>query len=442
MAHPAARHVDHVISYLDRVNIGFAATRMNADLGLSTAAYGLGAGLFFIGYVLFEVPSNVILHRVGARAWLARIMVTWGLISGAMAFVHSEAWFYVVRVLLGIAEAGFVPGVVYFLTLWFPSAIRARMVALFIIAIPVAVVLGAPLSALLIEHGHGVLGLDGWRFMFLVEALPAVLVGVIAFFALPNRISDAKWLTPLERSSLSGVLEDEGAAAAEHGASGVLGALRDWRIYAVAGIGFSVNMGGYALSFFLPQVIEGLGVQFGTRFSLGEVAALTAIPYACAAIALWLVGRSSDRRQERHWHAAIPLLVGALAVAVALYLPSTLAIMAAISIAAAGSYCVLPVFWQLPPRFLTGAAAAAGMAVAGGLANVAGFVAPYMTGGLQNATGSYRPAMFVVAGIMIVGAVIALLLRRRPEFRRVPASQVAASDDKAPTSDIHPHPHH
>jgi MFS family permease len=410
----------YVISYLDRVNIGFAAATMNTDLGLSSAAYGLGAGLFFVGYVAFEVPSNVILHRVGARIWLARIMVTWGLISGAMAFVHSEGAFYVVRVLLGIAEAGFVPGVVYLLTLWFPAQVRARMVALFLIAIPVAVVLGAPLSALLIEQGHGVWGLEGWRFMFVAEAVPAVVVGVLVFFVLPSRPKDVSWLSERERDILQSTLDAEAGAAAEHGPSDVWSALKDWRIYAVSFIGLSVNMGGYALSFFLPQVIASLATQFGQTFSIWDTALLTAIPFAAAALALWLVGRSSDRRQERHYHAAVPLIVGAIAASVALYLPSTTLVMIAISIAAAGSYAVLPVFWQLPPRFLTGAAAAAGIGLAGGLANVAGFVAPYMTGGLYGATGSYQPAMFVVAAVMVLGAVVALALRRRPEFARAP----------------------
>ncbi len=410
----------YVISYLDRVNIGFAAATMNADLGISTAAYGLGAGLFFVGYVLVEVPSTGILHRVGARIWLARIMVTWGLISGAMGFVQSEFGFYLVRVLLGIAEAGFVPGVIYLLTLWFPAQVRARMVALFLIAIPFAVVLGAPLSALLIEHGHGLWGLEGWRFMFVAEAAPAVVVGVLVFFVLPSRPTDVRWLTEQERGALQAALDGEADAASAHGPSDVLSALKDWRIYAVSFIGFAVNMGGYALSYFLPQVIASLAVQFDQDFSIWDTALLTAIPFAAAALGLWLVGRSSDRHQERHFHAAVPLIAGAVAVSVALYLPNTTLVMIAISIAAAGSYSVLPVFWQLPPRFLTGAAAAAGIGVAGGLANVAGFVAPYMTGGLQTATGSYKPAMFVVAGVMVLGAVVALLLRRRPEFAGPP----------------------
>lgn len=410
----------YVISYLDRVNIGFAAVTMNSDLGLSTASYGLGAGLFFVGYVVFEVPSNVILHRVGASLWLARIMITWGLISGAMVFVQNEWQFYLVRVLLGIAEAGFVPGVIYLLTLWFPARVRARMVALFIISIPFAVVIGAPLSALLIDHGHGPWGLEGWRFLFVAEAIPALIVGVVVFFALPDSPKGVNWLTVAERAALHETLGGETDAASEHGPSDVFAALKDWRIYAVSFIGFSVNMGGYALSFFLPQVIASLAIQFNQKFSIWDTALLTAIPFATAVVTLWLVGRSSDRHQERHFHAAVPLFVGAVAVSVALYLPNTTLVMIAISIAAAGSYSVLPVFWQLPPRFLTGAAAAAGIGVAGGLANVAGFVAPYMTGAFETATGSYKPAMLVVGAVMVAGAVTALALRKRPEFANAP----------------------
>ncbi|SFJ45152.1 Sugar phosphate permease [Amycolatopsis sacchari] len=415
--------VMYVISYVDRVNVGFAAQTMNPDLGLSTAAYGLGAGLFFIGYVLFEVPSNVVLHRVGARRWLARIMVSWGVVSGAMAFVGDETQFYVVRVLLGLAEAGFVPGVVYLLTTWFPAPVRARMIARFIVAIPFAVVLGAPVSALLISHGDGFLGLAGWRTMFLVEALPAVVVGVVAYFALPSTPERASWLTAGEREALVAALRAEEGGVGEHGRSTVLAALRDWRIYVVSLIGFASNIGGYALSFFLPQVIAELSRRFGNQVTLGRTALLTAIPYAVAAVALLLVARSSDRRQERHFHAAVPLVAGAVAVAGALYLPSTALVLVAISVAAAGSYSVLPVFWQLPPRFLTGAAVAAGMGVAGGLANVAGFLAPYVTGALHDATGSYRTGMFVVAAVMLAGAVAALALRKRPEFRNQPVAK-------------------
>ncbi len=406
----------YLINYIDRVNIGFAAESMNIDLGLSTAAYGLGAGLFFAGYVLFEVPSNIILHKVGARIWLARIMITWGIISASMSFVHSETGFYVVRVLLGISEAGFVPGVIYLLSIWFPSQVRARMVALFIIAIPFAVVIGAPLSALILEHGDGLFGLPGWRVMFFVEAVPAVLVGIYALMYLPSHPNNATWLTAEEKNSLESALDKEHKNSLKHGPSATLAALKDWRVYAIAMIGFSVNMGGYALSFFLPQVIASFSREMGIEFSLLQIALLTAIPFSAAVIALWFVGKSSDRHDERLLHSAVPLLVGAGAISIALYLPGTTAKMISISIAAAGSYCVLPVFWQLPTKFLTGSAAAAGIGLIGGLANIAGFIAPYMTGVIQTNTGSYKPAMFVVAGVMVVGACVALALRFRPEL--------------------------
>jgi len=406
----------YLINYIDRVNIGFAAASMNVDLGLSTAAYGLGAGLFFAGYVLFEVPSNIILHKVGARIWLARIMITWGIISASMSFVHSETGFYIVRVLLGIAEAGFVPGVIYLLSIWFPNKVRARMVALFIIAIPFSVVIGAPISALILEYGNGLFGLPGWRVMFFIEALPAVLIGLYALVYLPSHPDKAPWLTLEERTCLVAALNKEQNNALKHGSSDAFAALKDWRVYAIGAIAFSVNMGGYALSFFLPQVIDSFSRDTGVEFSLIQIALLTAIPFSAAVVAVWFVGKSSDRHNERLLHAAIPLLIGAFAIAIALYLPGTTYKMIAISIAAAGSYCVIPIFWQLPTKFLTGGAAAAGIGLIGGLANIAGFIAPYITGVIQTNTGSYKPAMFVVAAVMIIGACVALALRLRPEL--------------------------
>lgn len=411
--------VMYLVNYIDRVNIGFAAASMNADLGLSTAAFGLGAGLFFAGYVFFEVPSNVLLHKLGARLWLSRIMVTWGLASASMSLVTSPAGFYFVRILLGIAEAGFVPGVIYYLHTWFPAKYRARMVALFIIAIPFAVVIGAPLSAVLIQYGDGFWGLAGWRVMFIAEAIPAVLVGLLAFFYLPSTPAAVGWLDDSERRALQDALSSEAKDAQARGTSETFAALADWRVYAISTIGFAVNMGGYALSFFLPQVIASFAREAGTEFSLIETAWLTAIPFSLAVIALWFVGRSSDHHNERLYHCAVPLMIGGIAIAVALYLPSTTAKMAAISVAAAGSYCVLPVFWQLPAKFLTGSGAAAAIGLIGALANVAGFAAPYMTGALQTATGSYKPAMFLVASVMFVGAFVALWLRKRPELSGV-----------------------
>jgi len=419
----------YIISYLDRVNVGFAAVSMNADLGFTATVYGIGAGLFFVGYVLLEVPSNLILNRVGARKWLARIMVTWGLIATLMSAIQDETTFYLVRLLLGISEAGFVPGVILYITLWFPKEIRGRVVALFLIGIPFAVVVGAPLSAALIELGHGFAGLEGWRFMFIAQGIPAVLLGIVVYFVLPDSPRSVTWLTADEKNAMQGALDAEQDVAASHGVRTVLAALRDWRVYAVAMFGFSANIGGYALSFFLPQVINGLAEQFGNTFSIMDTALLTAIPYSCAAIAIWLNGRHSDKTGDRTMHIAVPLLLGGISVGVALYLPSTAAVLVAISIAAAGSYAIIPIFWQLPPRFLTGTAAAAGMGVIASLANVAGFVAPYMTGALKDATGDFKAGMWVVGGVMLLGALVATLLGRRSEFRALPPLAVTSAPD-------------
>jgi ACS family tartrate transporter-like MFS transporter len=432
----------YILSYLDRVNVGFAAVEMNADLGLSATEFGIGAGLFFVGYIALEVPSNLILHRVGARVWIARIMITWGMLAAAMGFIQGEWSYYGVRLLLGVAEAGFVPGIILYTTLWFPRKARARIVALFLMAIPFAVVLGAPVSALMIEHGHGLLGLDGWRFMFIAQGVPAVVLGGLTYFLMPSVPERVNWLASDEKDALRTELDGERVDALTHGFASIRTSLLDWRVYTIALFGFCANMGGYSLSFFLPQVIEGFGAQFGTEFSLFQVGLITAIPFACAAIALWLNGHHSDKTGERTRHIALPLLLGAIAVAVALYLPSPLTVIIAISVAAAGSYAIIPIFWQLPSRFLTGAAAAAGMGLIAGLANVAGFIAPYMTGALKDATGDYRLGMLVVAAVMLVGAVVAWRLGRRPEFqphypppanradeRAIPVDQVSLPPD-------------
>src|SRR3954453_10876940 len=246
----------YLVNYLDRVNVGFAALTMNADLGLSAAAYGLGAGLFFIGYFFFEVPSNVILHRVGARLWIARIMITWGVVASATAFVQGEISFYVVRFLLGIAEAGFFPGIILYLTYWFPRAQRAKVVALFFLAVPLSSVLGAPISTLLIQNGDGLLGFDaGWRFMFFVEGIPALLMGVLVLVLLPDRPTRARWLSGAEQQALERRIADEDAAQVPQG-TGLLAGLRDRRVVALSVIYFGVVFGLYVLAFFLPQVVS------------------------------------------------------------------------------------------------------------------------------------------------------------------------------------------
>jgi ACS family tartrate transporter-like MFS transporter len=405
----------YLVNYLDRVNVGFAALTMNADLGLSSAAYGLGAGLFFIGYFVFEVPSNVILHRVGARLWIARIMITWGLVACATAFVQSEVGFYVVRVLLGIAEAGFFPGVLLYLTYWFPRAERARIVALTFLAVPLASVIGSPLSTVLIQHGEGLLGFDaGWRFMFFIEGIPALLLGVAVLFLLPSRPGSARWLTAAEATALEQQLagEDEREVGRE---VPTRAALTDLRVLALGVVYFGIVFGLYVLAFFLPQVITGFQDQFGTTFSLVEIGLVTAVPYAFAAVAMVLWARHSDRTGERAWHVASAAFVGAIAIAAALYMSSPLLVMLCITVCAIGVYAAIPVFWQLPTRMLSGVGAAAGIALINSFGNLSGFLGPYLTGWLQDLTGSFRSGLWIVAVLMVLAGVIALRYRAEPE---------------------------
>jgi ACS family tartrate transporter-like MFS transporter len=403
----------YLLNYLDRVNVGFAALRMNPDLGLSAAAYGLGAGLFFVGYFFFEVPSNVILHRVGARLWIARIMVTWGIIASATAFVTDEIGFYAVRFLLGVAEAGFFPGIILYLTYWFPRAQRARVVALFFLAVPLSTVLGAPISTLLIENGDGVLGFEqGWRFMFFAEGIPAVLAGFLVLVLLPDRPTRARWLTRDQAHALEAVIAAEDTAQVPE-TTGLRDALRDGRVMALSVVYFGVVFGLYVLAFFLPQVVSDLQEQFGVRFSLVQIGLITAVPYVVASVVMVLNARHSDATGERAWHVAGPAFVGATGVAVALFLDSPYLVIAAMCVCAAGVFAAIPVIWQIPPAFLTGVGAAAGIALINSFGNLSGFVGPYLTGWLQGITGDFRAGMFVVAGFMVLSGVVVLVVARK-----------------------------
>ncbi len=405
----------YLLNYLDRVNVGFAALTMNADLGISSAAYGLGAGLFFVGYFFFEVPSNVILHKVGARIWIARIMVTWGIVASATAFIQGEVSFYIVRVLLGIAEAGFFPGIILYLTYWFPRKQRAKIVALFFLAVPLSSVIGSPVSALLIQNGEGVLGFDaGWRFMFFAEGVPSILLGVAVFFLLPNRPKDAKWLTPVQRTSLQSAIDAEDTREVGKEVS-TRSALTDPRVLALSAVYFGIIFGLYVLAFFLPQVIKGFQQQFQTTYTVVEIGLITAVPYAVAAVAMVLWARHSDRTGERAGHVAIAAFVGSVSIAVALYLGSPLLVMIAVTLCAIGVFTAIPVFWQLPNAFLTGVGAAAGIGLINSFGNLSGFVGPYLTGWLQGLTGSFRAGMWAVAFFMAMAGFIALSFRRKEQ---------------------------
>ncbi len=401
----------YLLNYVDRVNVGFAALTMNADIGLSAAAYGLGAGLFFIGYFFFEVPSNIVLHRVGARLWIARIMVTWGVVASATAFVQGEVSFYVVRVLLGIAEAGFFPGIILYLTYWFPRVDRARIVALFFLAVPLSSVIGGPVSTLLIQNGDGVLGFEaGWRFMFFVEGIPTILLGIAVLFLMPDRPHRARWLSREQAAALEDTIAAEDAREVP-GEVGIRAALANPKVVALSLVYFGVVFGLYVLAFFLPTIIKGFQQQFGTSFSLVQTGLVTAIPYAVASVTMVLWARHSDRTGERALHVAIPAFVGAAGIAVALYMSSPLLVMVCVTVCAIGVFAAIPPFWSMPNAFLSGVGAAAGIGLINSFGNLSGFAGPYVTGLLRDLTGNAKAGLWVVAAMMVMSGLIALRFR-------------------------------
>lgn len=387
----------YVFSYLDRVNVGFAKLQMSDDLGLSEAAYGLGAGLFFIGYFLFEVPSNLMLQRIGARTWIARIMITWGLVSAAFALVTNETMFYVLRFLLGAAEAGFYPGVILYCTYWFPSHRRARVIAMFMSAIPVAGIFGNPLSGWIMDTFDGVSGWHGWQWMFLLEAIPALLIGVATVFYLDNNVRSAKWLTEEEKDVVEAAIARD-TAHQKHGR--VWDGFRDPKVWLMCLIYFCFVMGQYALTFWMPTFVKSTGID--DTLTIGV---LSAIPFVAALIAMNLFGRSADKHRERRWHLVVPSLMGTVGFSMAASVSgSTVLSLIALSFAAAGVLTCAPLFWSLPTAFLGGTAAAAGLALINSVGNLAGFVSPYMIGGLKDATGSTSIPMYVLALSLVIGA--------------------------------------
>ncbi|MHB9757696.1 MFS transporter [Streptomyces sp. BYX5S] len=396
----------YVVSYLDRVNVGFAKLQMSSDLGFSEAAYGLGAGLFFIGYFFFEVPSNLLMQKVGARTWIARIMISWGVVSAAFAFVDSEATFYVLRFLLGAAEAGFYPGVILYCTYWFPSQRRARVIAMFMSAIPVAGIFGNPLSGWIMDVFDDTAGWNGWQWLFVVEAVPAVVIGVICLFYLDNGVRDATWLTDEEKSVVERALEADSAHHTVHGRA--LDAFRNAKVWLMCLIYFCFVMGQYALTFWMPTFVESTGVEGGLA-----IGALSAVPYLAALVAMNLFGFSADKRRERRWHLVIPSLMGAVGFSMAAsFTGSTALALIALSIAAAGVLTCAPLFWSLPTAFLGGTAAAAGLAAINSVGNLAGFVSPYMIGALKDATGSTAIPMYVLALALVIGAAAVLTTKK------------------------------
>ncbi|SDG63176.1 MFS transporter [Pseudonocardia oroxyli] len=401
----------YFVNYLDRVNIGFAGPNgMNDELGLSATMFGVAAGVFFIGYLLLEVPSNLLLHRFGARRWIARILVTWGIVATIMAFTPNATVLIVLRFLLGVAEAGFFPGIILYLTYWFPAGQRARMTAWFMTAVPISTALGAVVSSLIIEHGHGLWGLSGWRVMFLVEGIPAILLAVVVWFALTDRPAAARWMPADERDALERAVAAEGAQVSEEGPKSVLGALKSPRVLALSWVYFGIVYGLYALGFFLPTIVKNFAVQYGTRFTTVQQGLITAIPYAVGLVAMILWTRRAANPTIR---VAVPALVGGLSIPVALYMANPWLAVVAVTVCGGGVLAALPGFWSLPTAYLTGAAAAAGIGLINSLGNLSGFVAPYVTGALSDATGSNRTGLWVVGVVMVSAAVVTWALRAR-----------------------------
>jgi MFS family permease len=401
----------YFVNYLDRVNIGFAGPNgMNEELGLSATLFGVASGVFFIGYLMLEVPSNLMLHRFGARRWIARILLTWGIVATVIAFTPNATLLIFLRFLLGMAEAGFFPGIILYLTYWFPGEQRARMTAWFMTAVPISTALGAVISTLVIQHTNGLFGLSGWRVMFLLEGMPATLLAGIVWLLLTDRPAEARWMPEAERDALEEALEVERRETATVGPSSVWGALKSPRVLGLSWVYFGVVYGLYALGFFLPTIVKGFAAQYDTRYSTVEQGLVTAIPYVVGLVVMTVWTRRANTSTTR---VAVPVLIGGIAIPVALYLSDPWLAIVAMTICACGVLVALPNFWSLPTAYLTGAAAAAGIAMINSLGNLAGFVAPYVTGVLSDTTGSNRLGLWVVGICMVSSALVTWLLRLR-----------------------------
>lgn len=415
----------YIVAFIDRVNLGFAKLQMAGDLGYSDAVYGFGAGIFFIGYFLCEVPSNLILSKVGARVWIARIMMTWGVISAAFMFTPYMHWghlsqalrlsdaeltFYVLRFALGAAEAGFFPGVILYLTYWFPARRRASMVAVFMSAISLANVIGSPLSAGIMEYFDHLHGLAGWQWLFLVEGLPSVLIGFVVLLLLPNGPHDARWLKAEERDLIVGHLAEEHAQTAAHGGRhNLLGALRDGRLWALCLVYFCGNCALYAANFWMPTLIQEIGIN---KTDLLRVGLLSMIPWGLAGVSQILWARHSDKTGERRWHAALGMLLAMTGLIIlALVGHAAIASIVGLSCITVGIMSYNGAFWSLPTSFLSGTAAVGGIAVINSIGNLGGYIGPDLVGRIRTASGGdSQTAFWFLAGAALLAAVIVILL--------------------------------
>ncbi len=394
----------YLAAYLDRVNVGFAKLQMLNDLSFSNTVYGLGAGIFFLGYVIFEVPSNILMHKVGAKLWIARIMISWGLIGAMMAFVKTPTQFYILRFLLGVAEAGFIPGVLLYLTYWFPAAWRGRIIALFLAAIPISNIIGGPLSGWILSSMGETGGLRGWQWLFIIETVPSVLLGFVVLMYLDNRVDDARWLTEDEKKVIRKDIAFEAQQSAEH--TSVMDAMKSGRVWWLGIAYFCIASSIYVTSFWMPTLIKQLGINDPL-----QIGWLTTIPYVAAIIAMVTCNVSADRRHERRWHTAIPCFVTAIGLAVSA--TPGLAIVPAmfgLVLCGAGASTSQAAFWSLPSSFLTGAAAAAGIALVNSLGNIAGMASTSLVGWLTDLTGTPNSSLYLFSALAAVGGLMVLRL--------------------------------
>ncbi|RJG41220.1 MFS transporter [Mesorhizobium sp. DCY119] len=398
-----------IVNYLDRVNIGFAALHMNEDIGLTPYMFGLGAGIFFIGYLAFEIPSNMILHKIGPRIWIARIMVTWGIVSCAMAFVQGPTSFYILRFLLGVAETGFAPGVLLYLTYWYPAKERGRATALFMAATVLSIVIGAPISGWLIDAGEGLFGLHGWQAMFILEGLPAVLLGIFTFFYLVDSPQkDSKWLAEDEKAWLLRELAADQKNAPADTRYSLREIFRDYRIWMLTIVYMFNGIAVYGVIMWLPQIVKSIGDL--TTVQAGFV---SAIPFVFAAIGLVVISRNSDRTGERKIHTAIAGLFGGLFLAASALAPNAYIGLLLLCACAFFLWSYLGVFWTLPTQFLSGTAAAGGLAAINGFAQIGGFTGPYIVGWVKTSTDSFSLALLTLAVFPIIGFFVCMSLKAR-----------------------------
>jgi MFS transporter, ACS family, tartrate transporter len=419
--------VCYFVAYLDRVNVGFAKLTMDADIGLTDTMFGFGAGIFFLAYFAFEVPSNLMLDRVGARRWIARIMFSWGIVSGAMAFIPTiskatglsgEYTFYGLRILLGFAEAGFFPGIIYFLTLWFPATYRGRIISYFITAVPLSSALGSPVSASLLGlDGAG--GLKGWQWLFVAEALPSLVLAVVTYFYLTDRPADATWLAPEQRSWLSARLAAEDKGRQHVSPAGILASLYDPRVLAMSLVYFGVVACLYGVGFWLPTIVKGFGV------SIAMTGWINAIPYVVGFVGMVWWGIRSDAHMERTRHLTVTLAITAVGIGVSAFLNDPLLKMIALTFGAFGVFASLPIFWTLPTAILSGASAAAGIAAINSIGNLSGYFGPFVVGWIKDATGSFAWGLLVIAACAAVAAAIALALGHDVTLEKEPETAPA-----------------